>query len=133
MGEQELVVVASYDSQGRRLCPCGKRVGCYRDGNSMYCIPCRRVRQITASARRRYSQLTITRPQVEQLIADSNMRCENCNVQLRWGCQGRVASKKRLLTLQHLYTGRLAIWCHSCNCRDGSLKYWYGRRKSVAA
>lgn len=98
---------------GNHLC---NEVGVYRECKTLYCLRCRRIRQMVMSARRRYPHLYITKAQIWKMLERLGaMLCPACSTPMIWGCNGRLAPKARIITLQHWKNGRISFLCHSCN------------------
>ncbi len=111
---------------GGRKCarPSCSAVGVYREGQSLYCLRCRRIRQMVSSARARYPKLKITREYLERLLTSLNgMRCPRCGVSMTWGCNGNTAPKAKIITLQH-HGWRTSFLCHRCNVTLGVIGRW---------
>jgi len=53
--------------------------------------------------------------------------CPLCGVATVWGCNGRLAPKSDILTIQHWPDGSWTFICHRCNVRDGAIKRWNRR------
>lgn len=117
---------ARYRKDGKRVCarPACTRLGVYREGMSLYCLKCRRIRQMVMSARRRYPALTITKEQLEKIILTHDMRCGRCHIKMIWGCRGIHAPKARIITLQHWPDDAVSFLCHRCNVTLGARERW---------